>query len=342
MKKWVCCFVILAIAVCCACAFAESAAPTMEFAEKERVNYKPVISGNPEGFSVDTWLQKMAVAVNDESYFMSEDPDGPKFEFEQTDGPATEAHIDSEKVLRLDTFHSSACTVTFKLTAKWAGLTATTNMKIEFFACTLPNTIGFKDEYTLAPGETVKLESNFDDGSWPFRDYRGLYADEVSDYSIIDVWSEEFPGNNTGACMYIQALQAGEATVTATANQNGLNWTKTIKIHVTDPSAESQTLKKLKSVKLKAVSKKKIQVSWKKLSSKDRKAVKKIQIQVSTDPSFQTILKTKLVSSKKTSCTISSLKKKTKYYIRIRAYTEKDGLKYVSEWVTKSKKTKKK
>ena len=107
-------------------------------------------------------------------------------------------------------------------------------------------------------------------------------------------------------------------------------------------SDERIVFSKLKKAKVKAVSKKKIKVSWKKLSKKVRKEVKKIQIQVSTDPEFQTILKTKLVSSKKKSCTISGLKKNTKYFIRIRAYTEKDGLKYVSEWVTKSKKTKKK
>ena len=107
-------------------------------------------------------------------------------------------------------------------------------------------------------------------------------------------------------------------------------------------SDEQVTLKKLKSVKLKAVSKKKIKVSWKKLSKKLRKEVKKIQIQVSTDPEFKTILKEKFVSSKKTSYTVSGLKKNTKYYIRVRAYTEKDGIKHVSEWVKKSKKTKKK
>ena len=107
-------------------------------------------------------------------------------------------------------------------------------------------------------------------------------------------------------------------------------------------SDEKIVFSKLKKMKLKAVSKKKIKVSWKKLSKKVRKEVKQIEIQVSTDPEFRTILKTKLVKSSKTSYTISGLKKKTTYYVRIRAYNEKGGLKYVSEWVAKSKKTKKK
>ena len=315
----------------------------MEFAEQGRTNYKPVLSGNPAGFAVDTWLQQMAVTVNDEDYFWTNGPKGPKYSYECISGPATDAHIDDDGVLRLDTIHSSPCTVTFKLTAEWAGVTATTNMYIEFFDCTLPKAIGFKDEYTLKPGEKIRLESNFDDGSWPYRKYRGLYADNVSDYGIIDVWSEEFPGNNTGACMYIQALRAGEATVTATANQDGLNWTKTIKIHVTDPSAEEQvTLKKLKSVKLKAVSAKKLQISWKKLSKKEKKQIKKIHVQVSTDKNFTTIVKEKFLKNSKSSWTIPGLKKNTKYWVRIRAYTKDGKFTYVSKWITKNKKTKKK
>ena len=107
-------------------------------------------------------------------------------------------------------------------------------------------------------------------------------------------------------------------------------------------SEEQLTLKKLKSVKLKAVSKKKIKVSWKKLSKKTRRKVKQIEIQISTDPEFRTILKTKLVKSTKKSYTFSGLKKNTRYYIRVRAYTEKDGVKNVSQWDKKSKKKKKK
>ena len=162
---------------------------------------------------------------------------------------------------------------------------------------------------------------------------------ERTQFFSYDMWTKSSEGD-----LYV------DHSVTVTA---GDTVSEPIKEPKPDPSPEPQpepepqsdeqiTLKKLKSVKLKAVSKKKIQVSWKKLSSKDRKKIKKIQIQVSTDPEFKTILKEKFVSSKKTSYTVGGLKKNTKYYIRVRAYTEKDGIKNVSEWVKKSKKTKKK
>ena len=104
---------------------------------------------------------------------------------------------------------------------------------------------------------------------------------------------------------------------------------------------EQVKLKKIKGIKLKA-EKKKIKITWKKLSKKDLKKVKKIQIQVSTDPDFQNILLDKFISAKKSSYTVKKLTRNTKYYIRIRAYTEKDGVRNVSQWIKKSKKTKKK
>ena len=109
----------------------------------------------------------------------------------------------------------------------------------------------------------------------------------------------------------------------------------------TEPT-EQVTFKKLKSVKLTAVSAKKLKVEWKKLSSKDKKKIKKIQIQVSTDKNFTTIVKEKFLKSSKSSWTIPGLKKNTKYYVRIRAYTKDGNVINVSKWVTKNKKTKKK
>ena len=105
---------------------------------------------------------------------------------------------------------------------------------------------------------------------------------------------------------------------------------------------EKVTFSKLKSVKLTAVSAKKLKVSWKKLSSKDRKKVKKIEIQYSTDKKFKNNVKSKFVSSGKTSYTISGLKKNTKYYVRVRAYTKSGQVINLSKWVTKNQKTRKK
>ena len=105
---------------------------------------------------------------------------------------------------------------------------------------------------------------------------------------------------------------------------------------------EKVTLSKLKSVKLKALSAKKIEVSWKKLSKKDQKKIQKIQVDYSTDKTFKTGVKTKWVKKTKASLKISGLKKNTKYYIRIRAYKKEGNTIYVSKWITKNKKTKKK
>ena len=105
---------------------------------------------------------------------------------------------------------------------------------------------------------------------------------------------------------------------------------------------EKVTLSKLKSVKLTALSAKKLKVTWKKLSSKDQKKIQKIQIQYSTDKTFKTGVKTKWAKKGKTSYTISGLKKNTKYWVRIRAYKKEGNTIFVSKWITKNKKTKKK
>ena len=106
--------------------------------------------------------------------------------------------------------------------------------------------------------------------------------------------------------------------------------------------AETASLSKLKSVKLKALSAKKLQVSWKKLSSKEQKKIQKIQIQYSTDKNFKTGVKTINAKKTKSSYIIKGLKKNTKYWVRIRAYKKEGNIVYVSKWVTKNKKTKKK
>ena len=107
-------------------------------------------------------------------------------------------------------------------------------------------------------------------------------------------------------------------------------------------STEKVTLKKLKSVKLKALSAKKLEVKWKKLSKKEQSKIQKFEIQYSTDKTFKTGVKKKWAKKTKNSYTIKGLKKNTKYYVRIRAYKKSGNIIYVSKWVTKNKKTKKK
>ena len=127
---------------------------------------------------------------------------------------------------------------------------------------------------------------------------------------------------------YTFTVPEGDTTVKAT-------------FKVAPEATEKVTLKKLKSVKLKALSAKKLQLTWKKLSKKDQKKIQKIQIQYSTDKTFKTY-KTKWAKKTKSSVKISGLKKNTKYWVRIRAYKKSGNIIYVSKWVTKSKKTKKK
>ena len=103
---------------------------------------------------------------------------------------------------------------------------------------------------------------------------------------------------------------------------------------------EQGGLKKLSKVKASAVSAKVIRIEWQKLSSKDRKKAKKIEIQVATDKAFTNIVKKKTLNSSKTSWTVSGLTKNRKYYIRIRTFTRKGNVTYVSPWVTKNAKTK--
>lgn len=102
---------------------------------------------------------------------------------------------------------------------------------------------------------------------------------------------------------------------------------------VTTPApTATTTVKTPKATTLSKVTvsgKKQIKVTWKKQTSN----VKGYQIQIATDSKFKKNAKTfKFTSNKITSCTIKSLKKGNKYYVRVRTY---NGNKY-SSW-SKSK-----
>ena len=74
--------------------------------------------------------------------------------------------------------------------------------------------------------------------------------------------------------------------------------------------------------------KKALSISWK----KQKKQVSGYQIQVSTSRKFKS-KKTKNISGmKKNSTTVSKLKSRKKYYIRIRTWKKKNRKKYYSAW----------
>ena len=312
---------------------------TLEFVEKERVNYKPIIKESRPELTVDTWLQEMA--FEDEEYFKELDPDGPVITVEQDDGnPKIETWIDEKKVLRLKTFLTSPVKIKLKLTAVWAGQTATTNVYVDFFNCDMPKTIGFNDEYTISIGDKVKLVTNYDDGKWPYRKWVGLYYESVSEEGIVRVWADEYP-DKTGACSYFEGLKAGTVVIRFNANQDGLNWAKDVTVTVIDPNAPTEMTEqklnlKIKDLKLTASGTKAIKVTWTKLSKKDQKKVGKFVIEISTDKKFKKDVITKTVSAKKNSVTIKKLKPGKKYYVRIRAIKEEGNIRYVTKWFKKN------
>ena len=105
---------------------------------------------------------------------------------------------------------------------------------------------------------------------------------------------------------------------------------------------ESNEIVDLPAVKISKpkASKGKFTAKWKKVSKKNLKKIQGIEIQVAADPNFTSVVKSATAGKKKTSKKVSGLQKKTKYWVRVRAYRNGPDGKHVSAWKTKSVKTK--
>lgn len=126
---------------------------------------------------------------------------------------------------------------------------------------------------------------------------------------------------------YADNKNIGNAKVTVTFKGARYEGSLTTTFTIASPKT---TVSKAKAAK------KSITVTWK----KQKKNVSGYQIQYSTSKKFDKAVKTKTVkSAKKTSLTISKLKAKKTYYVRIRTYKTVKGKKYYSEW-SKAKKVK--
>ena len=102
--------------------------------------------------------------------------------------------------------------------------------------------------------------------------------------------------------------------------------------------AEIQDLPTVKITKPKAATKK-VTVKWKKVSKKNRKKIQGIEIQVSKDKGFTQIVKTTTAKMTKTTKVVKGLKRKTTYWVRIRAYKNAADGKHVSAWKVKKVRT---
>jgi hypothetical protein len=126
-----------------------------------------------------------------------------------------------------------------------------------------------------------------------------------------------------------------EVTIYATDPNSETNATTSQKLY-TGIQDEEQIDKKQKTTKFTKISaaKKSITLNWKKITAK---GINGYEIQYSTDKNFnKDVTKTVTIKKIKTTKTkIKKLKSKTKYYVRIRTYSIKNGQKVYSNWSKK-------
>ena len=159
---------------------------------------------------------------------------------------------------------------------------------------------------------------------------------EVTDAQLVIPKSSYHTWNST---VTVAATEDTTGVMTHTCAVCGQSWTEVIPktpVNIT-------ISKKPSKFKAKAEKKGKVTLTWTKLANKGKtkalyKQVKNIEIQYSTDSTFATGVKKKILSKKKAKYSVK-LSKNTKYYFRIRYCDGKGGY---SNWVVKSVKTKKK
>ena len=150
--------------------------------------------------------------------------------------------------------------------------------------------------------------------------------------------------SNSNEKIYYKTMDSTIATVDEAGKIKGISVGNT-KINVYTDSGLSKeinvTIKKVSSPKKTSIKKltakkKALKVTWKKTSG-----VKGYQIQYSLKKNFKGSKTVTITKSSTTSKTISKLKRRKKYYVRVRTYREVLGKKYYSAWSSsKNKKTK--
>ncbi|MBQ6372846.1 MAG: hypothetical protein IJJ22_06975 [Oscillospiraceae bacterium] len=86
------------------------------------------------------------------------------------------------------------------------------------------------------------------------------------------------------------------------------------------------------SIKKPVKAKKAVTVKWKKLSKKKAKKVDGIEIWIASDKNFTDGRIIKVAGKTKVSKKVKKLQSKTTYYVKVRTYKNKSGVKHVSKW----------
>ena len=139
-----------------------------------------------------------------------------------------------------------------------------------------------------------------------------------------------------------QCTRCGK-TETMTASALGHSWktaeTLDTTVHTCTRCSSSYTVSKVivdlpgVTIKKPGRAKKSVTVKWKKVSKKNRKKIGGIEIQYSTNRNFTESASKVLTAGKsRTSKKITNRPRKTRYYVRVRAYKWINGKKHVSAW----------
>lgn len=154
-------------------------------------------------------------------------------------------------------------------------------------------------------------------------DYNDIIVDLVEGNYVTAKWEL----SQDQKTLSVTGINAGTVALEIRANKNRImQASKTVKIVVSKPSVSVKTPGKVKWAKCKG-GKKKISLKWKKVSGATGY---QIQISKKKKGGYKTVKK--INSGKSLGCTIKKLKKKKKYYFRIRAFVKKSGVTKYGKW----------
>ncbi len=182
-------------------------------------------------------------------------------------------------------------------------------------------------EQTLKAGESIKITASLQPAT-----AEDQFEWTSSDEKVATVASDSGDSTGNSQTATVKGIKEGKVTIKVTSKTTKKTANCTIVVSGTSDKKDDKTqgtdnteqLAKAKIKKAKNVKGKKISVSWGKVAGAEG-----YQVAYGVKSSIK---KAKIKSVKKTALTLSKLKKKKTYYIRVRAYKKVDGKKVPGAW----------